>query len=220
MSASRRPLPSPSICLAIATITLLIGLVTGIFAAGSSVLPGDVRIATTIQRASGPLVEVLVRIGNRAGSTLMAEIAIAVAILVAAILRARTDVVYLTTLLILRLAAIPLKGVFVSPRPTEDLVTLNGMFDGYGFPSGHSLTAATLCLGMAVLAWRHIPSRRLAIASVIALVGLMLLVGFARVWVGAHWPSDVVGGFAFGILIVAIGVLVMEWTEEKRDAFL
>lgn len=210
MTDPRRPFPSPTLCLILGAIALLVGVVTGIFAAGDRILPGDIRIATTIQRASGPVASGLATIGNTIGWTTLAAFVMAAGILVAAVWRARADVVFLATLLVLRLAAYPLKAIFASPRPTEAAVTVNGVFDGYGYPSGHSLTGATLLLGLAVLAWRHIPSRKLAIATIGALVGLLLLVGWSRIWVGAHWPSDVVGGFAFGVVIVTLGVLVTE----------
>jgi undecaprenyl-diphosphatase len=80
---------------------------------------------------------------------------------------------------------------------------------GTGYPSGHALTAATLALGLSVIAWRHIPSRGLAIAVIVVLIGLGLLVGWARIWSGAHWPSDVVGGYLFGVATVAIGVILL-----------
>lgn len=216
MTDFRRPLPAPTPCMVFAAIALAIGLVTGFFAAGDGVLPGDIRIATAIQRTSGPLASALAETGNAIGVTMWAALAIAIAILAAAWLRARAEVVFLATLLVLRLAAIPLKGLFASPRPTADIVSISGAFDGYGYPSGHSLTAATLCLGLAVLAWRLIPSRNLALAAIAVCIGLMILVGWARIWVGAHWPSDVIGGFAFGVVIVAIAGIVMERVETTR----
>lgn len=212
----RRPLPSEIICLVVGALALMIAVVTGFFAAGDSVLPGDVWMARTVQKTDGPVMQTLADIGNTVGITAWVATAMTLAIVVAAVLRAWTEVVFLTTLLVLRLAAAPLKALFESPRPTDDVVEIIGAFDNYGFPSGHSLTGATLCLGMAVLAWRRIPSRQLAIVAVALLIGLMMLVGWARVWVGAHWPSDVIGGFAFGVVIVAIAMVVTDRLAGRR----
>jgi undecaprenyl-diphosphatase len=44
---------------------------------------------------------------------------------------------------------------------------------------------------------------------IVVLIGLGLLVGWARIWSGAHWPSDVVGGYLFGVVTVAIGVILL-----------
>ncbi|MBR2570845.1 MAG: phosphatase PAP2 family protein [Clostridia bacterium] len=65
---------------------------------------------------------------------------------------------------------------------------------GYSFPSGHSATAAAL-YGAAAAQGRH---RILTAAAVI----LCLLVGFSRVAVGAHYPSDVLAGWLVGLLAV------------------
>jgi undecaprenyl-diphosphatase len=66
---------------------------------------------------------------------------------------------------------------------------------GLGYLSGHSGVA----LALAVAAWSHLPrSARLATASLVPTVGL------ARIYVGAHLPLDVAGGFALGLTIDAI----------------
>ncbi len=68
---------------------------------------------------------------------------------------------------------------------------------GYSFPSGHSANAVTLYGSLAA----HEKKRRLL--WVLALV-LPLLVGFSRVFVGAHYPTDVLCGWALGALVVLL----------------
>ena len=68
---------------------------------------------------------------------------------------------------------------------------------GYSFPSGHSANAAVVYGSLAV----HEKKRRLL--WVLAIV-LPLLVGFSRVYVGAHFPTDVLCGWLVGAAIVAI----------------
>ncbi len=208
MGSVNRPVTSSTVAVAMALIAAILGVALGFVAAGENVLPGDVPVADAVQQPDGSLFEVLARIGNTIGSTLWAAAAILLAIAVAAILRAWPEVIYLVTLLILRLLGTLLKPLFNSPRPTDDLVLITGTHDGTGYPSGHAFTAATMALGLAVLAWRHIPSRATAITMVTFLTLLMVLIGWARIWTGAHWPSDVLGGFAFGVAVVAVGVAV------------
>ena len=69
------------------------------------------------------------------------------------------------------------------------------------FPSGHAANAMITYLAIALLL--PVGQRNRAIAVGIALVAA-LLVGWSRVALGVHWPSDVIGGWAFGILWIAI----------------
>ncbi|MBR2645391.1 MAG: phosphatase PAP2 family protein [Clostridia bacterium] len=75
---------------------------------------------------------------------------------------------------------------------------------GYSFPSGHSANAVTVYGSLAA----HEKKRRLL--WVLAIV-LPLLVGFSRVFVGAHYPTDVLGGWVLGIIIVAL----IPWLRRK-----
>lgn len=69
------------------------------------------------------------------------------------------------------------------------------------FPSGHSANAMITYLAIALLV--PVRQRNRAIAVGIALA-TAIQVGWSRVALGVHWPSDVIGGWAFGILWVAI----------------
>jgi membrane-associated phospholipid phosphatase len=209
MRSAHRRVASSTLAVTMAIVAAIMGVVLGMVAAGDNVLPGDIPVADAVQQLDGSLFEVLARIGNSIGSTLWAAAAILLAITVAAILRAWPEIIYLVTLLVLRLLGTLLKPLFNSPRPTDDLVLITGTHDGTGFPSGHAFTAATMALGLAVLAWRHIPSRAMAGMTVTFLMVLIGLIGWARIWTGAHWPSDVLGGFAFGVAVVAVGVVVL-----------
>ena len=68
---------------------------------------------------------------------------------------------------------------------------------GYSFPSGHSSNAVTAYGSLAAYDKKH------KVFWILAVV-LPLLVGFSRVFVGAHYPTDVIGGWALGILIVLL----------------
>ncbi len=75
---------------------------------------------------------------------------------------------------------------------------------GYAFPSGHT-TAATLAAGLG--AWavaRHVASYRWRVAAWVVAVGYAGLVGWSRMWIGVHWPTDVLGGWLFGAGWVAL----------------
>lgn len=85
------------------------------------------------------------------------------------------------------------------------------------FPSGHAMTATVVC---GLLLWLlHLYGagralRRTALAvAVVSVVG----VGLTRVWLGVHWPSDVVGGWLLGALLVALAVASYErWVSSGQ----
>ena len=68
--------------------------------------------------------------------------------------------------------------------------------DSLAFPSGHSANATIVFLCLALLVPRTPRTRGLAVW---AAVWLALAVGLSRVLLGVHWPSDVIGGWAFGL---------------------
>lgn len=95
-----------------------------------------------------------------------------------------------------------LKHAFARPRPVcclPDIDLRGAATGGYGFPSGHSATAAGLAVMVAAVMprrWRWLP------------VTLAGLVGISRMVYGAHFPVDVLGGWALGAVLGGAMLLV------------
>jgi undecaprenyl-diphosphatase len=73
----------------------------------------------------------------------------------------------------------------------------------HSFPSGHAFFAASFFGGLAVLVSGRIRSTALQVAVWLVALGLILLIGFSRVYLGVHYPSDVLAGYAAAIVWVA-----------------
>jgi membrane-associated phospholipid phosphatase len=71
----------------------------------------------------------------------------------------------------------------------------------YAFPSGHTSNATVVWLGLALLLVRGERARLVAIA---AAAMLAVAIGLSRNMLGVHWPSDVVGGWAFGLFWIVL----------------
>jgi membrane-associated phospholipid phosphatase len=77
----------------------------------------------------------------------------------------------------------------------------------YSFPSGHAMAAVAIYGMTAVVAARLWP--RLAGPVAMGIPVLALLIGVSRVYLGAHWPTDVLAGFAAGAFLLSGGVYVL-----------
>jgi len=112
-------------------------------------------------------------------------------------------------LLVVGLAAMALlqsglKELVARPRPTPDLVELRAGFSSPGFPAGHVMSPTVLYGFLLYLA----VARKLPLVVRAALVAwsafVLVLTGPANVYVGVHWPSDVIGGYAWGAVLVLL----------------
>jgi undecaprenyl-diphosphatase len=83
-------------------------------------------------------------------------------------------------------------------RPRPDLVPHFMTAQTPSFPSGHSAAAAAVYLTLGALLARFQTRRRLRLFFVGLAVAITVLVGFSRVYLGVHWPSDVVAGWTLG----------------------
>jgi undecaprenyl-diphosphatase len=95
-----------------------------------------------------------------------------------------------------------LKDLTDRPRPMAGVLTPGSM----AFPSGHSANSMTAFLAVALLATPIAYRRPVAIAAII----LSLMVGLSRIFLGVHWPSDVIGGWALGLLAVGLAIQIAE----------
>ncbi|HZJ98429.1 MAG TPA: phosphatase PAP2 family protein [Tissierellaceae bacterium] len=99
-----------------------------------------------------------------------------------------------------------LKQVFQRTRPLDFFLVEQG---GLSYPSGHSMVVMTMYLAIAYLLTREErdPRRRRRVYIIASII--ILLMGISRIYLGVHWPSDIVGGFIMGYIFYSISRLLI-----------
>jgi undecaprenyl-diphosphatase len=110
-----------------------------------------------------------------------------------------------------QLLVVLLKGVFARPRP--DIVPHLAHASFSSFPSGHSMSAAAVYLTLGLLLARFTGRTRLRIYFLSIATLLTIVVGVSRVYLGVHYPTDVLAGWAAGAAWAASCWLVAGWLQ-------
>lgn len=178
----------------VAAMLVFVALAGGVVAGALSWL--DAPLTALVQGARGPSLTALMRFVTQLGhGTVLAPVAV---LAVVAVRWAG----YLKPALYLAVTAggagllnLVLKLVFARPRP-EAASALAGA-SGYSFPSGHSMASAAIYGAIAIVFVYRFP--RWSIAGVVVCCALVAAIGASRVYLGVHYPSDVIGGWALGL---------------------
>ncbi|MFO1152397.1 MAG: phosphatase PAP2 family protein [Rhodospirillales bacterium] len=107
-----------------------------------------------------------------------------------------------------------LKELFERARP--DLVPHAARVFTSSFPSSHAVMSAIVYLTLGALLARAQPDRRLKIFFALLAVTLTLLVGSSRVYLGVHWPTDVLAGWCIGTAWAAAFWALAGWLQWRR----
>jgi membrane-associated phospholipid phosphatase len=200
--------------LILASILAAIAIALSIYARWMPLFPYDVQLVILLQSyASEPLTALMVWISRLFDDWYAVLLVILAGLLVWWKLgRLPGIMVYLAGLL--SLFHFLWKEAVGRPRPSAKQVYIIDINHDSGFPSGHSFFAIIFLGFLAYLVVVKINNRTLKAISFTLLFALILLVGFSRMYLGAHWPSDVLGGYVSGSLFLVLLIWIYERTEK------
>lgn len=107
-----------------------------------------------------------------------------------------------------------LKGVFDRPRP--DVVPHMVEVLSESFPSGHTIISSIVYPILGVMVSRTVRRTRTRVYLLAVAIGLALLVGLTRVYLGVHYPTDVLGGWALGFAWALLCWMAVRWLQRHR----
>jgi len=185
---------------------LLLALFSGLafFARSPALLRFDTVITRAIQSGHTDTRDyvafLITTLGNGAFLTLLC---IASACFLNRYKRPRAALFSLLTLLGLPLNML-LKQVVHRPRPIDTLVRILFYEPGDSFPSGHAMGSTIVYGFLAYLAWTYFKDRARRRFWTAVLILTPIAISFSRIYIGAHWFSDIVGAWIFGLIVLLI----------------
>ena len=182
--------------------TCLFGVMAG-FAAVTDYLPGDLSLARHIQELDDVGFGPIASFSNVAGDALWGVL-ITLAFAGVFLTQGRfSESALLVATFVPRGLRQLLAMIVARPRPSVDLLQIRDHASGYSFPSGHATGAMVLYGALFVLAGLLIPHRTARLLFRVLCLFMIVATGVARVYAGVHWPSDVIGGYLFGLIALA-----------------
>lgn len=87
---------------------------------------------------------------------------------------------------------------------------------GYSFPSGHAMNAFSFYSILAFLLWRHVPSRLGRVTVILISSFMIAAIGTSRIYLGVHYPSDVIAGYLASGFWVSTVIWVFQRYQERH----
>jgi undecaprenyl-diphosphatase len=169
----------------------------------------DAEVRGALYRAASPPLTAIMRVATFAGSWVWLSAVTLAAVLLfrrlGAPWRAKLLVVAVLGALVLENG---LKLLVRRARPEPYFGTRLPI--SFAFPSGHALDSLVVYLALAILVSPYIASRGRRVALFAAITVLVLLVGISRIYLGVHWTTDVLGGWATGAAWLAAWAILAD----------
>ncbi|TAK34985.1 MAG: phosphatase PAP2 family protein [Chloroflexota bacterium] len=216
----RRVILSSPLAVTVYVLCAIAFVVLAVAAHQANAFPGDVFITRQLQSIDSPIFDALMEAVTRIGFFVPSSIIVILCALGFAIARRPVEVLFILLTATGDGITELVKILVARPRPSSNVVNVFETLREYGFPSAH-VTHYVIFYGfLFFLFWTLLPGSWLRTVALLVPVALMLLVGPSRIYLGAHWASDVLGAYLLGglwlvILIEAYSTCKEKWTSRS-----
>ena len=216
-SRERRPTRPMATWGAVAFLVCLVGFGVIAWLVGQPGIPPiDTATTTFLHGLASPTLDALmVAVTGLGSSVVLASVAGLAAVLLA-VRRRRAEAVFVALALVGTLVLNEmLKAVFQRPRPGFDWAEV---LPDFGFPSGHAMNSFVVYVALALVVWR-LGGRRVGTVALALAIVLAVSIGISRIYLGAHWLTDVVGGYLAGalwLLCLVAASAGVSWLRRSR----
>ena len=106
------------------------------------------------------------------------------------------------------------KHTILRPRPDVSLHLIEQ--GGWSFPSGHSISGLLLYGFLVWLIRRYCKNKTIANVATVLLTILWIGVGLSRIYLGVHYPTDIVGGWTLGMVVMMVAIIIIEKIDSRK----
>jgi undecaprenyl-diphosphatase len=184
---------------------LVLAVIIGGLLTGTELLPLNIVVEQAVVMVRTPLLTTLFVAISRLGDPYLLSLT---TIVIATVLirhgRLYDAVLLVVSLLVALVSLVVLKNTFQISRPGVGIVDAVG----WSFPSGHATTATSFFF---MLIYTFVNRLKTLAGKIILIFGSVLaaiLISFSRLYLGAHWTLDILGGIALGLLSVSFAILI------------
>ena len=106
------------------------------------------------------------------------------------------------------------KHTILRPRPDVSLHLIEQ--GGWSFPSGHSISGLLLYGFLVWLIRRYCKNKTFVRVATVVLTLLWIGIGLSRIYLGVHYPTDVLGGWTLGMAVMMVAIMIIEKVEKRK----
>lgn len=203
------------------TFILIIGLgSTFIFIAtamsNGSIAPFDTAVISFVQGLEAPWLTAILKVFTTMGSGyFVAPMALILVAILYFGLRARPQ----AWLLLIVIAGTPLFNTLLKLYFKRERPDIHRILDahGFSFPSGHAMISFSLYAIITFIAWGFIKTAAGRVVLLLFTAFMILTISISRIYLGVHYPSDIVGGFTVSALWLTIAITIYTyWLDKKK----